>query len=644
MAVQLDRYSMMIVSKYFNYISDYINMVFVCKKLEEIPEMFHFNPISVSFITQKYFPNVETLHLYTEKDKFLSKYRQYYVHYPTPLHKCIKLNQGKHVICPLRTFRFDSQHYGCSYKDANIFLDKAVKNTSAKLTAMDCSNIVKFGLSCFEFNTLLVSITLSSNLYEIPYKCFFLCANLKEINLEHIRVFGNYCFCRCNSLSAITLGTNIIKSAKYAFDEVTSIKNVTAPGVKSVDFDITASSSKAFLNIKHKTITIKEDYTNFILPDFLSDEIQSNVYVNKRGLSDINLASTVTTIRIDALSGCDLKRLDLSHVISFGTQRFMTCLTAITLNSNVKIDNLYDYTGLKKIDAINTKVINVRAACWMKAMLDAKNLEINEFCYTQQDVDVFKGIIPLNIKNLRTIISDANFENYKYEEMTIPEGITNMSINAFKNNEKLRKLVFPASFPASTYFTNTFTHATIEELCIVPNTSLKIKQCDKLTSVTFIDQNITNNCVLNECFNIKNIDFLNIPSNFVFEGSVNYYIYKVIKNKYTFKGDVVLYYIDMNSIDCNGVLIIPDEVTVIDQIAFKLSNLKEVWMGANVKMIKMDAFSCCPHLTRAKNMNRSTVVQRDAFYKFWFEVTFIKKCFCIYHHKIRRKRAIMKTL
>ncbi|ELP88589.1 leucine rich repeat containing protein BspA family protein, partial [Entamoeba invadens IP1] len=233
MVVQLDRYSMLIVSKYFSYIFDYINMVFVCKKFKEIPEMFHFNPISVSFITQKYFPNVETLHLYTEKDKFLSKYRQYYVHYPTPLHKCIKLNQGKRVICPLRTFRFDSQHYGCSYKDANIFLDKAVKNTSAKLTAMDCSNIVKFGLSCFEYNTILVSITLSSNLYEIPDKCFFICTKLKEIDLEHIRVFGDYCFCRCNSLSAITLGTNIIKSAKNAFNEVTSIKNVTAPGVKS---------------------------------------------------------------------------------------------------------------------------------------------------------------------------------------------------------------------------------------------------------------------------------------------------------------------------------------------------------------------------------------------------------------------------
>ncbi|ELP88588.1 hypothetical protein EIN_478800, partial [Entamoeba invadens IP1] len=355
-----------------------------------------------------------------------------------------------------------------------------------------------------------------------------------------------------------------------------------------------------------------EDYTNFILPDFLSDEIQSNVYVNKRGLSDINLASTVTTIEYNALSGCDLKRLDLSHVISFGTQHFMTCLTAITLNSNVRINNLYEYTGLKKIDAISTKVMNVKAACWMKEMLDAKNIEINEFCYTQQDVDVFKGIIPSNIKNLRTIISDANFENYKYKEMTIPEGITEMSINAFKKNEKLRKLVFPASY---THIVDTFKHATIEELCIVPNTSLKIKRCEKLTSVTFIDQNITNNCVLYKCFNIKNIEFTNIPLNFVFEGSVDYYIFKVIKNKYTFKGDVVLYCIDMNSIDCNGVLKIPDEVTVIDQIAFKLLNLKEVLMGANVKLIKSYAFSCCLHLKCVKNMNQSTVVQRYAFYK-----------------------------
>ncbi|ELP90947.1 hypothetical protein EIN_363400 [Entamoeba invadens IP1] len=266
------------------------------------------------------------------------------------------------------------------------------KGDYGNITAMDCTNTINFGLRCFMYNNLLIAITLSCNLREIPDICFQKCKKIKEINSEHIRVFGEYCFAYCKSLSALTLGTNIIKTAKNAFVYLTSIQNVTAPGVKKVDFDVTASSSKAFLDIKNKIITTQCDVNNNILPAFLSEEIECYSFNNRSGLSDINVANTVTCIADNSFSSCDIEPLNLSYVTHFGSQRNMTRLTAITLNSHVTINNLYKFTGLKKIDAINTKKINVKAACWMKEMLDKKRLEVKEFCYTQQDVDNFKGI------------------------------------------------------------------------------------------------------------------------------------------------------------------------------------------------------------------------------------------------------------
>ncbi|ELP84401.1 hypothetical protein EIN_090840, partial [Entamoeba invadens IP1] len=491
MCTRLDRYSMMIISKYFTDMSDYKNMVFICRKFQEIPEMFHFNPISITLNTQRYFPNVETLHLYNETDKFLPGYYQYYVHYPIPLYKSIEINKRRRVICPLKTYSFSHKNDKFLYKDATVFVNKAFCHIREYIE-MDCSNIIKFGHSCFAYNNSLVTITLSSNLYEIPDKCFYTCAKLKEINLEHIRMFGEFCFYWCDKLSAITLGTNIVKSAKKAFDGVSSIKNVIAPGVKSVDFDVNASISYAFCNIKHKTVTT--EYDKNVLPDFLSDEIRTKVFRNRIGLSDINLASTVTVIEDDALSCCDMERLDLSHVISFGVQNYMTRLTAITLNKNVRIDNFWEYTGLKKISAINTQKVNVKAACWMKDILD-ENLEVDEFYYTYKDVDHFKGKLPLNYKNFKTIILDVNFGNYKYEEVEIPMGITMMRCSAFLDNEKLRKLVFPTSY--TKYDRLNFTHLNLEELCITPQPKLVISNCPKLTSLTLLDHNVTNYCMFN---------------------------------------------------------------------------------------------------------------------------------------------------
>ena len=68
----LDNYCIFIASRYFDSLDDHLNLVKVSKRMRGNMEKFHYNPISVNEESVQLFPNVETLHLYEERDEYLS--------------------------------------------------------------------------------------------------------------------------------------------------------------------------------------------------------------------------------------------------------------------------------------------------------------------------------------------------------------------------------------------------------------------------------------------------------------------------------------------------------------------------------------------------------------------------------------------
>lgn len=64
---QLDAYSIMIVSKYFQNVQDFANLEKSCKKYRGNSALFHYNPIEFpnEDALKKIFPNVETRHVYS---------------------------------------------------------------------------------------------------------------------------------------------------------------------------------------------------------------------------------------------------------------------------------------------------------------------------------------------------------------------------------------------------------------------------------------------------------------------------------------------------------------------------------------------------------------------------------------------------
>ena len=66
---KLYAYDLMVVSKYFESIDDFINMELATPKAEGNMEKFHFNPIALDEWSRKFFTSLETLHLYSEEDE-----------------------------------------------------------------------------------------------------------------------------------------------------------------------------------------------------------------------------------------------------------------------------------------------------------------------------------------------------------------------------------------------------------------------------------------------------------------------------------------------------------------------------------------------------------------------------------------------
>ncbi|GAB1218866.1 hypothetical protein ENUP19_0005G0006 [Entamoeba nuttalli] len=93
----------MIISKYFDDINDFINLEIGIKRFRGNMERFHFNPIPLNQYSRRLFPNIETFHIYNKEDEVFKdgrifKYVIWYkVSYSTYLKKKEEMNECKNI-------------------------------------------------------------------------------------------------------------------------------------------------------------------------------------------------------------------------------------------------------------------------------------------------------------------------------------------------------------------------------------------------------------------------------------------------------------------------------------------------------------------------------------------------------------------
>ena len=134
----------MITSMYFNDINDFINLEIGIKRFQGNMERFHFNPIPLNEYSRKFFPNIETFHIYNKYDeifkdgKIFKEVIWYKVDYSTYLFKKEQGNINKNI----EYTKKDRKKYG---------------NTIP-------SEVKSLGYECFEYCKELTTINIPSSI------------------------------------------------------------------------------------------------------------------------------------------------------------------------------------------------------------------------------------------------------------------------------------------------------------------------------------------------------------------------------------------------------------------------------------------------------------------------------------------------
>ncbi|ELP95278.1 hypothetical protein EIN_430840 [Entamoeba invadens IP1] len=253
---RLDSYSLMIVSKYFTSIEDYINVEFVCKKFQNNTEKFHFNPISISTKTRKFFPHLETQHLYSNNDfKISSKRIIKFVLWNIVDYKTFLKENGQGNVCRNVMYtKNDRERFGVDVPTGvnqlgcNCFRASRIPSLSLPKTVTaigdfcfnGCKRLSKvsfppvirvIGDSAFQDDIMLESIELPHNVKTLGKWCFAGCTSLSSFVVESpsLSEINEATFAFCAKLRHVVLSDQITRIGRKAFSSCVALKELTLP-------------------------------------------------------------------------------------------------------------------------------------------------------------------------------------------------------------------------------------------------------------------------------------------------------------------------------------------------------------------------------------------------------------------------------
>ena len=200
---QCDNYCIFIASRHFETLQDHINLAMTTKRFRFTMERYYYNPIPITSKTAKFFPNIETQHIYSKDDEKIKKGRisRYCYWYPVEIssvHSSLQKEniEYKHLVY---TEKYAKKIYSETKKKSN-------KKKDFKMEFVVPEGVKELGDFCFD-SIPVKSLKLPSTLKIFGKNC------LPDIDLEELH-FSNvvpdipsstYSSTNCNPLSFMYL-------------------------------------------------------------------------------------------------------------------------------------------------------------------------------------------------------------------------------------------------------------------------------------------------------------------------------------------------------------------------------------------------------------------------------------------------------
>ncbi|MCC8167783.1 MAG: leucine-rich repeat protein [Clostridiales bacterium] len=416
--------------------------------------------------------------------------------------------------------------------------------------------------SAFEGYTNLVSITIPSSVTELSAYTFQNCTSLKNVSMPGVTEIGAGCFAGCTSLASVTLPEGFTVIGGYAFEGCTALTDIAIPST------VTEIGNRAFYGCTSlKSVTIP-------------GSVQTVGYAAFYGcskLSSVTISSGVKTIGEWAFENCtSLTEIKIpASVTSLGESAFIDCtsLKNATIGKGVTSVSNYLFSGCTSLETVT-----------LESGVQAIGDSVFEYC---------TSLTSVSIPSTVTSIGAYAFQGCsKLSSVTIPSGVTSIGKCAFYECSKLSSVTIPGSVTSlgdyAFYECTSLKKVTIEKgLTAIPDYAFY--GCKKLSSVS-LSSSITS-------IGEYAFYYCSALTKITLPGSL-----KTI-SKYAFA-------------DCSALegITIPAKVSTIGSYAFAwCSSLCNVYIKDGVKKIDTAAFHNCSVLDVVRIPKSMKTISEGAF-------------------------------
>lgn len=406
-----------------------------------------------------------------------------------------------------------------------------------------CGNLktVKIGNSLHEINnsafsscTSLTSIIIPPSVNYIKDNVFYNCTNMSSVILNNgVKTIGENAFENCVNLTSIKLPESLTSIAANTFTNCTQLTIISTEygdfktdlygdisimynNGNSMVFNVhsaidneiwytTTDNEKIELTDEDK-LNVQHEYNRgkgVITFTTFIENINEELFINKKNLSTIQIPLTVTNISESAFAGC-------------------TALNSIKLSNNIKnspIENIgnYAFSNCKSL----THII-------LPQSITSIGTGAFENCEMLNNI-----ILPNNL----TTITENSFRSCKsLTFITIPTNVNTIENNAFQECFNIKYIDFPSSITSIGEYAfsqcNLLTSVNLYDINTIGNYAFS--DCLSLTSVTFSEINANHNINKNIFVGCKNLDHIIVGDEIFYRKNDKITVYDLNKNPFTF--------------------------------------------------------------------------------------------------------------
>lgn len=474
---------------------------------------------------------------------------------------------------------------------------------------------------------------LPQNLKYIGEECFKNCSSLENITIPAgINEIGDLAFSGCSSLTEISIPEGVIKIPRGCFENCSSLTKIYIPDTV---IEIEGDAFKGCTNLTDIYVSGEVTWYNINFKNEYSNPIgeKSSLYINGKLITSVEIPSTV--IKVNNFLFNKYKKLTSltlhNNIISIGEYSLSeTGLTTLTLSSQtqeIKEGAFKDCISLIYVKGDNLSIIGPYAFYNCKELMSSFSEDLSGENLKYIGNSAFKGCVKfnkgkinfganlerigakafegvalteINLRNSKKLsrISESTFYNCtELKTVSLPDNLIEIKSNAFKECTGITTISFPTKL--SEIGKEAFMGcSSLTEIKLNGKVKLR-RSCFKGCSKADLDENSINNIVYIEPNALHNTKWYN----------EKYPGFIIINNGlYNYKGTT------------GGTLNLSslENVHYICNEAFKdftsTSEVSEVILPPNLKLIGTSAFEGCTKLQTIKNLYKVSIIGDRAFY------------------------------